>query len=134
MRELDLQSDLRHPAYQTKVTIRGYNIKPSVLNATTSKDGARILKKANPAWTKVEHADLARRHLSAAEELREAHRKLLDEAAQQVWGRPFQVTDYRIAAIGSEAFDESMKEKLRFAAYGSTNHLKIGRAHLAASR
>lgn len=134
MRELQLVPDLKHSAYTEQVKMRGYNCKPSVLTAVTPEDAGRILSKVMPAWTKSDHKNLAIQHARASSALDKRHSKLLDDAAFRAWGRPFEVTDYKITAIGSDAFPEDIKEELRFAAYGSTNHRKIARAHLAASK
>lgn len=129
-----LISNLDHPAYHVALRLPRYNGKVTVFSATCSTDAAKVLRRANPEWSQEAHRNLALLHAFTAARLQVRHSELLDAAATETFGRPFQVTDYRIAAIGCEEFSEEQKAELRKAAYGRTAHQNCARAHAKASR
>lgn len=129
-----LVAELDHPAYHVRVKLRGYNGKSSVFQAVTDRDAAQVLRRAHPAWDKAAHLALAQRHAEETVRQREAWNKLLDTAAQETFGRPFQFLDYQISGIGRDEFSEEHKAALRFHAHATTYHEQISRAHAHAAR
>lgn len=129
-----LSSQLDHPAYHATVRLPRYNGKVSVFRALSSDDGAKVLRRVNPGWTQEDHRVLAQRHAEESAKQQALYNKLLDEAANETFGRPFRVTDYRISAIACDEFSESKKEALRKAAHSRTHHEIVAGAHLRASR
>ena len=125
---------LDHPAYHASVSIPKYNGQVTVFRATSTYDAAKVLKKANPDWSADDHLKLASLHVTEAGRQQVAYNTLLDEAAQETFGRPFQVTDYRISAIASDAFSAEKKSALRKAAHARTYHEVVGMAHAKAAR
>lgn len=122
-----------HPAYRAAIQLPKYNGKVTVFQAVSDADGARVLKRANPDWSQEDHLALARLHAAESSQLSAQYSALLDAAAQETFGRPFQVADYRISAIGCAEFSEERKTALRNAAYGKTRHLRLAHAHLKAA-
>ncbi|WP_198161214.1 hypothetical protein [Variovorax sp. WDL1] len=114
--------------------LRGYNGKVDVFRSCLPSDGARVLKRVNPDWSSAEHLDLAAKHRAESERLATLHGQLLDQAHVQTFGRPREITDYRISAIGREEYPADMKQELRKAAHGSSCHSRLAWAHLAACR
>lgn len=128
-----LNAKLDHPAYHEAVRLPKYNGPVNVIQAVTSRDAAHVLRRANPDWTPVDHLTLADLHATEAARQLMQYNALLDQAANETFGRPFQPTDYRISAIGSDLFSEEKKVALRHAAHARTNHRVIASAHLKAA-
>ncbi len=128
-----IHSDLDHAAYHLQVKLPKYNGRVNIFQATCPTDAARLLRRNNPDWSKEDHLRLAQQHAERSSLEREKHAQLLDAAAQETFGRPFRVTDYRISAIGCEEFSEEQKTALRYAAHAETNHLICARAHAKAA-
>jgi len=123
---------LDHPAYLMVVKISGYNTigsRITVFQAVTDADAAKVLIKACPEWSKQDHLRLQEEHRAEAKRHREAWEKVADEAAQATFGRPFQVTDYRVSAIGSYEFSPEHKQALRLHAYAKGKHQRLASAH-----
>lgn len=129
-----LNPKLDHPAYHRAVKLPKYNGKVTVFHTHSSADGARVLRSVNPSWTKEDHRNLADLHAIAAAQHCMRHSVLLHEAAQETFGRSFQVTDYKISAIGSDRFSDEKKAELRKAARAHTYHELVARAHSRATR
>lgn len=128
-----LNAKLDHPAYHEAIRLPKYNGPVNVIQAVTTIDAAHVLRRANPDWTPVDHLTLADLHATEAARQLMHYNSLLDQAANETFGRPFQPTDYRISAIGSELFSEEKKIALRHAAHAKTNHRAIASAHLKAA-
>lgn len=129
---ISANTQLSHPAYQQRVKLRGYNCAVTAASAFLPRDGARVLKRANPAWSQDEHLELAHLHRAESERLDALHGQLLDEAHQVTFGCAREVHDYRISAIGRDEYPETFKQRLRESAHGATRHSRLSWAHLAA--
>lgn len=129
-----MTQSLDNPVYHQKLKLPRYNGAVNVFQACTEADAAKVLLKLNPTWTGPDHQQLAELNRKEAEKLSISYRELLDAAAQEVYGRPYTFTDYRISAIASEDFTEDKKTALRFAAHAKTNHETVARAHAFAAR
>lgn len=125
--------NLEHPAYHQSIRLRGYTRYTTAMAALCAADGGKVLKRVNPIWSKEEHLTLAQQHQAAAVARRAQYSALLDEAAQETFGRPFQITDYQVSAIGREEFSEAKKEALRIAAHSATAHRALADAHRRAA-
>lgn len=128
-----LNPELDHPAYHIAVKLPKYNGHVNVFQACTPLDAAHVLRRNNPQWTKDDHLRLATAHAAQAARARDAYSELLDEASMEAFGRPFQVWDYRISAIGCDEFSDEHKDALRKAAHAKTHHLAAARAHAKAA-
>lgn len=129
-----LNPKLDHPAYHGLVRLPKYNTVTTVFQACTANDAGKVLRRLNPRWTPEDHQTLAERHAAEARKLKARHAELLEEAARETFGRPFQMVDYRISAIGSDEFSEDKKRELRHAAHAATGHSLVSQAHRQASR
>lgn len=129
-----LNPKLDHPAYHEAIQLPKYNGKVTVFQALSGTDGARVLRQAKPDWSQDDHLTLASLHQMESAKQQMRYSTLLDAAAKETLGRPFQVTDYRISAIGSEAFSDTMKVELRQAAHARSYHAIVARAHMTAAR
>lgn len=132
--EYQLTPTLNHPAYQARVKLRGYTSQVSVIGAHSNADGAKVLCRLNPEWSKDDHKRLAYQHALEAERLKARYSDLLEQAAQETFGRSWQVSDYRVSAIGRDEFSPAIKDALRFAAHAQANHQAIARAHQVAAQ
>ena len=130
---ITLNAKLDHPAYHAAVRLPKYNGHVNVIQAVTDLDAAHVLRRANPDWTPTDHLVLADLHATEAARQQLQYNVLLDEAANETFGRPFHPTDYRISAIGSDLFSPEKKAALRHAAHARSNHRVIARAHLKAA-
>ncbi|KVP39966.1 hypothetical protein [Burkholderia ubonensis] len=129
-----LNPKLDHPAYHESISLPKYNGKVNVFQATCSTDAAKVLRRANPDWTQDDHLNLASLHAMESAKQQMRYNVLLDDAAQEAFGRPYHVTDYRISAIASDEFSAEKKAELRKAAHARTYHDVVARAHLTAAR
>ena len=125
--------DTNDKLYRTPVHIRGYNGQPTVMSAH-GKDAGDVLIALTPDMTKAQHAQKARDFDALSEKLQKEYDEALDAAAQDTWGRDFQVTDYRVSGIGSDEFADKHKERLRMLAHGLSAAKTIAAAHQYASK
>jgi len=128
-----LNSKLDHPAYHQAIRLPKYNRTVNVFQACDSADAGKVLRRTNPDWTKADHLQLAKLHATEAAQQLVSYNSLLEAAAQETFGRPYQVTDYRISAIACDEFSPEKKDALRFAAHARTNHRTIALAHMKAA-
>lgn len=124
---------LDSPVYREATKLRGYNVKVTPLSAHGS-DGGKLLAQRLSGWTKADHAAAAATHAKMAAEMEKGWAEAADAAAMKTWGRKFQMTDYRISGIGSDEFDQEMKEKLRHFAQSGSAHKDAANAHKMAMR
>lgn len=129
-----LQPGLDHPAYHVRVKLRNYNSSVSALTAYCASVAAKILIKVHPQWGREDHERLALAHAAAACDLRRQYAQALQAAAGETFGRPWEASDYRVSAIGSDAFSAERKQELRFTAHAFVHHEDLARAHDAAAR
>jgi hypothetical protein len=127
-------SDLKDALYNTPVRLKGYNGSVTISTAHGDADKARVLIQLQPEMTRSQHASLARGFATLADHLDAEWNREIDEAAMETWGRPWQVTDYRISGIGSDEFSNQRKTKLRTFAQGATKAKYIAQGHEAAAK
>lgn len=125
--------DTQDPIYRQRVKLRGYNGQPSVMSAH-GKDAGDILIALQPDMSKSQHAQRSREFESLADRLQDMYDQALDDAAQETWGRDFQVTDYRVSGIGSDEFSDTHKTRLRTLAQSLSAAKTISTAHGYASK
>lgn len=128
-----VSAHLNHACYHVLKMVRGYNGPVTVLTALLAREGARVLKAVNPAWTRQDHHRLAEQHRVESNRLAAEHSSLLDKAHMETFGCPQKFEDYKVSAIGRTEYSPEMKEKLRFAAKAATNHKTLSLAHAAAA-
>lgn len=131
---VSLLPGLDHPAYHQRVKLRNYNSSVSALTAHCASVAAKILARVNPQWGREDHERLALAHAAAACDFRRQYAQALNAAAWETFGRPWEASDYRVSAIGSDAFSAERKQELRFAAHAFVHHEDLARAHDAAAR
>jgi len=123
-----------HPAYQSLVKLRGYSRETTAAHAVTPQDGARILVRAMPEWSQRDHARLAVLHHEAAKFNQKKWSGVAESAAMSAFGRPYQISDYRMSAVANELFSDAEKAQLRMYAHAEARHLALAAAHNYASR
>lgn len=123
-----------HPAYKASVKLRGYSRETTAAHAVTPQDGAKVFVRVMPAWSRQDHARLAILHHGAAKFHEKKWSDVANHAAMAAFGRPYQITDYRISAIASEQFSDTEKTRLREHAHSASYHLALAAAHNCASR
>lgn len=121
-----------HPIYSLPRTLLGQN-RVSVLSAHTPSDAAQILRKIGISRGHVleasVHLDHAANHFLAWARSQFLYGQKLDESAMALWGRKWEVTDYKVSAIGSDQFSEAQKVDLRALSMAIRSHQDIARAH-----
>lgn len=127
-------SDLNDPLYNTQVKLPKYNIRTTVTQAHGGRDKARVLIQLAPQMTKSQHAQRARDFLALAERLEKDWDVEAEAAAQETWGRSFEVGDYRVSGIASYDFSKERKDKLRTLAQGSSKAKEIAEGHEYAAK
>jgi hypothetical protein len=105
------------PIYLKRFKFPKWNIKPSVFSGDTDVS-AKILRYLFPAWAAEDHLKAVEKYSNNKVKLQEEYSKLLDQAAQETWGRSWRVTDYKVSGIGSDEFSNKMKNKLRMIVNG----------------
>ena len=106
-----LQTILGHmydPAYDQKVKVKGRPVPVSAYQA----DDYRILMQVGH-WSKEEHQKLALQFLEKGKESAKLWDKLANEASMQTFGRPYQITDYKVSGIARDEYSPEFKELLR---------------------
>lgn len=129
-----LATSLKQPMYRSRVRLPKYNGTVTLFGALSDRDGARVLRRLAPAITNQQHAELAARHFRLAKHHRLRWGAALEAAALHHFGRPFDIGDYRISAIGLDVFDERFKNRARLHAHAFTEHELAARAHAYAAR
>jgi len=124
---------LSHPVYGTKAKPRGYNVPVTVVGACSARDGANLLMRFNPQWTREDHTKLARAHEEAARLRQEFWDHEAESAAMDAFGRPYRITDYQISGIACDLFTESHKVALRDHLHSASKHRVLAVCHQAAA-
>jgi hypothetical protein len=123
--------------YEGLAKLRYYNRSANVFSAVSVADAVKVLRKAHPELYEM---DVEKHlHLSHAFALRaRAHdgawRRLVNAAAQEAFGRPFRITDYKISGIASDAFSEHFKAALRRHAQEPWRCERLAAVHAAVAR
>lgn len=124
-----MQITLSHPAYTTPLKVRGWNGRLHAGNTTSLTHSATVIKRLMPGWTKEDHAAIADYHARRANKMQAAWNLIVERAALQTFGRPWQFTDYKVCAIARDEFSEAHKRVLRHCAYNGNRHLHLARVH-----
>lgn len=111
-----------------------YNTPINPLSSGDASVRGKMLRQRLPGWTKAQHLAAAKHHTAQAARLEKEWTVTANAAAQETWGRAWQVTDYRISGIGSDEFSAKHKDTLRFAAHTTGDHKAAATAHEAAAR
>lgn len=119
------------PVYTKTEKLPKYNRLASPLSVVSPIDGARLLVRRLPDWSKSDHASAAKKHEQAAAKMEKEWNKVVDQAAQETWGRSYQATDYRVSGIVSSEFSNKHKDRLRYLAQTATKHKDAAAAHAA---
>ncbi len=128
-----LRLPLWHDAYRTAVRLPKYNGPCTVFGALTDQDAARVLRVTAPHVSRAQHAVLSADHHLLSVRHHTRWGRALDQAAMNLFGRPFCIEDYRVSAIGLDAFDEKSKRKARLHGVSYWRHAWLARAHAYAA-
>lgn len=129
-----LAASLKQSMYRSRVRLPKYNGTVTLFGALSDRDGARVLRRLVPTLTAPQHAELSARHFRLAQKHRLRWSAALDDAALHHFGRPFDIGDYRISAIGLDEFDDRFKDRARLHAHAFTEHELAARAHAYAAK
>lgn len=125
---------LNSPVYTTAVRLRGWNGLRTAKSVCTTSATVSVIRKLRPDLRKEDHCAIAKYHQARVEKLNKIWNLVVDRAAQESFGRPFQFGDYKICAIASDEFADRHKRVLRHCAYRATEHKHMVVAHVAAAR
>lgn len=129
----DNSPDLTNPAYTTAVKLPGQG-KVTAINAHTASDGAKILNRLRPDWTKNDHLRLAMEHEDIGESAETDWSKLVKDTFQKQFGRPMEMTDYKVSGVARSEFPDDVKDKLRELNEQSNDHKSLKVAHAYAAK
>lgn len=113
--------------YLERCKVRGYNGKVNVFTAANFRDAAKLLHR-QPREPE-QHQLLSKLHKQAAEMCSSMWGLVADQAALEVFGRPFRVSDYRISGIACEEFNDVLKDWLRHFSHEYSRHMDLSHAH-----
>lgn len=117
--------NLDHPIYSELVKPRGYTVAVNIFGINDHKQAAKVLRAALPDMTSGQAQMLYHLHSTEVNNAQGLWSFVANKAAFEVWGRGWQVSDYRISGIGSDEFPDVYKELLRSAAHAQTKHDKL---------
>lgn len=129
-----MMASLDHPVYTTRMRMRGWTARQCAKYCHAPSVARALIRKLAPEWGRAEHLKLAQYHEARLQKLDAIWSAVLNRAALETFGRPWQVWDYRVCAIGSDAFAERHKRVLRHCAYRATEHGTLARAHRLAAK
>lgn len=119
--------------YRTPVRLRGYG-RVTAERAHGARDACRAFRILRPGMLRAEHARRAAAYQRAIGRIECLYHAERDAAALETWGRPWRFSDYRISGIGSDAFPEARKDRLRRLAHARTRCADRARLHAHAAR
>jgi len=123
---------ITHAVYTARQRVARYNGAQSPLSMHGT-DGGKILAQRFPGWGRAQHSAAAKKHEKKAAKLDREWSKVVNDAAQETWGRKYRVTDYRVSGIASSEFSDKHKDALRHAAQTATKHRDAAQAHAGAA-
>lgn len=116
--------------YQRRQRVRNYSRPESPLSLVSPCTAAlRMLRRRLPGWSRADHARQALAMERLAKRTAGAWSREAERAALETFGRPWQFTDYRVSGIGSDAFTDARKERLRTLAHRRTDYLSAAALH-----
>ncbi len=130
----ELHKTLHNATYNTPVKLPGYNGKVTAKSAVHARDSAHIIRRLNPSLTKKDHLDLAGAHHEGAKFHDDQWHHVVNKAAHETFGRPYEFHDYKISGIASDKFSEHHKEALRNHAHSASDHKRLAAAHEYAAK
>ena len=127
-------AQLSHPAYTSRMRVRGWNGRQCAKYCHAPSVARAMLRKLAPEWGIAEHLKLAQYHEGRMRKLDAIWLAVVNRAALETFGRPWEIFDYRVCGIGSDAFAPCHKRVLRHCAYRATEHDALARAHRLAAK
>jgi phosphoenolpyruvate-protein kinase (PTS system EI component) len=130
--KLDPMSDVYTKVQRGK----GFTVPVSPGNAVSMGSPAvarKMMHERFPGWTREQHKRAAVEFKKMKEALDEKWLVLANAAAQDKWGRPWSIFDYKISGIGSDEFTKEYKDKLRENAQKAAAASRAALAHEAAA-
>jgi hypothetical protein len=124
-----IQVELWHPVYNREVRLRLWNGRTSARRCQDFRTAAKLIARHATQWTKDEHSAIAHYHSQRCEKLKSVWIKVAERAAMDLFGRPWEFSDYQVCAVGRSEFSERHKRVLRHCAYRSAEHAHIAMAH-----
>ena len=126
-------TDLDNPAYTTAVKLPGQG-KVTAINAHSAADGAKILNKIRPDWTKADHLNMAAKHEDLAESAETDWGDLVSSEFKKLFGRDYRVGDYKVSGVARSEFSDDVKDKLRELNRQMNEHKSLRVAHAYAAK
>lgn len=126
-------TDLDNPAYTTPVKLPGQG-KVTAINAHSAADGAKILNKLRPDWTKADHLNMAAEHEDLAESAETDWGSLVSSEFKKLFGRDYRVGDYKVSGVARSEFPDDVKDKLRELNRQMNGHKSLRVAHAYAAK
>lgn len=115
------------------VTVRRRRRTFSVVSALDGREYLQAIRAAVPGLERQAHRNRGLRHAHAASAHAGAWGATADQAAQETFGRRFEVYDYRISGVGRDEFSEAHKSSLRHHARAQSLHASLAIAHFMAA-
>lgn len=112
--------------YVQEFKIPKHSGKVTVLSA--SGPAGMILARSGK-WTKEEHLKIADIFGYIAVNVQDKYERTLDKASKETFGRPYQMTDYKISCIARDEYSEKRKDELRLLCKGITLYKTLASAH-----
>lgn len=126
-------TDLDNPAYTTPVKLPGQG-KVTAINAHSAADGAKILNKLRPDWTKADHLNMAAEHEDLAESAETDWGKLVASEFKKLFDRDYRVGDYKVSGVARDEFPATVKDELRELNRQMNGHKSLRVAHAYAAK
>lgn len=104
--------DLGNSVYTKKEKPPKFNVAITPLSDGGAA-GAALLRRRLPDWSKADHQNAISKLKRMKNGAKKKYDDALDAAAQETWGRPWEITDYRVSGIGSSEFSSKRKDELR---------------------
>jgi vacuolar-type H+-ATPase subunit I/STV1 len=89
----------------------------TIFNAPTTAISNKILKSLFPDWTKENHLEAASQYEKHGKEVYNQLKQLRNQAANKLWGRDWEFTDFKTSGAQNDEFPEDVKEELRKLSY-----------------
>lgn len=117
--------------YQERVKWPRWNVKVGPL--MDAAVGGKLLRMRLPSFTKQDHENAARQHITLSQKKDKDWAKLINKTHLATFGVKRDFTDYKISGIGRDEYPEAAKNKLRRLAHESTAHYAAADAHWKAA-
>jgi hypothetical protein len=116
-------------AYTSRIKLPKWNCRTTALASHSDITAAKIITKFRPELNQQSHLMIASYHLARSKKLFDIWNKVVNRAAQETFGRPWRIKDYKVSGIGSDDFAERHKRVLRHCIHRAYEHQDMSHAH-----